>query len=56
MYVSSMCMGNSAPTESDRFSETVIIFKVQMNNNTVAPDNNNGSSGLEEAFTRLALT
>ena len=33
-----------------------IIFKAQMNNNTVTPNNDNDSSGLEEAFTRLALT
>ena len=33
-----------------------IIFKAQMDNNTVTPNNDDDSSGLEEAFTRLALT
>jgi hypothetical protein len=33
-----------------------IIFKAQTDNNAVAPNNNNDSNGLEEAFTRLALT
>ncbi|EDR06460.1 uncharacterized protein LACBIDRAFT_328850 [Laccaria bicolor S238N-H82] len=34
-----------------------IIFKAQtLDNNTMAPNNDDDSSGLEEAFTRLALT
>ena len=33
-----------------------IIFKAQKNNDTVTPNNNDDSSGLEEAFTRLTLT
>ncbi|EDR03941.1 uncharacterized protein LACBIDRAFT_331108 [Laccaria bicolor S238N-H82] len=33
-----------------------IIFKAQTDNNTVALINNDDSSGLEEAFTRLTLT
>ena len=33
-----------------------IIFKAQTDNNTVTPNNDDDSSGLEEAFTRLALT